>query len=801
MAVLTLALAGQAGAQDAQNPFGGGQANADPFGGAPGGNAAGGGQAGADPFGGGPAVADPFGGPGPGQGPAVAPPGAGDGQQPRPGGLPIGKDETNPVVLAIRDMNPTTPTDLLFAVRSLLDIGRTDEAKFFLIKLIEARPDRDVLLGFHREYGESFFHRLQRDHRMTPEGEQFADAVLQVAHQAAHDPQRLRDLVKQLASSSPVKRYRAIDALRRVEYSAVPLLLEALADPARSQEQPAVRSAIPELGAYLLEPMLGALETPDVNLRMQVIQVLGQFRSPRALGQLVGPLADPDSPDDVRRAAARSIVEIVGQVPDRSQVERFLYERASDYYDGMLPGRLDHEDRITLWTWDAQQKTSVARRFEAKDASRLYAARLARDLYHVASDSVPNRRLYLLTNLEFAKYEAGLDKPLDLSEGSIARQAAAVGVDALEDLLSYAMETRRPVAATAAAELLGSFGDADLVQSTGGQPRTLVLALRDGDRRLRMAAAEAILRLDPQSPYAGSSYLTEALGFMIRTVGSRRVLVAHPRLDKSQSLVGLLLEMGFEADSASTGREAFRLASRSPDYEFVLISDALDRPSAHETIQMMRKDPRTSRLVVGLMGRQETLRSAETFAETDPLVLAFPRPLDATGMSFQAGRLLRLAGRDLVGYDERLDQAEQALDSLLRLTEQPRTYDFYDLYRQTSAFQVALSTPQLATKAATLLGRLGSPEAQRSLVTAASQHGRPLSIREAAATAFADAVQRRGLLLSRDEILLQYERYNQSEYLDVGTQKVLGAVLDAIEAPSEAAKTQTEPQGQESAAS
>jgi hypothetical protein len=123
------------------------------------------------------------------------------------------------------------------------------------------------------------------------------------------------------------------------------------------------------------------------------------------------------------------------------------------------------------------------------------------------------------------------------------------------------------------------------------------------------------------------------------------------------------------------------------------------------------------------------------------------------------------------------------------------------LHRQTAAFQAALSTPHLAAKAATLLGRLGSPEAQRALVTVASQHAVPLAIRKAAAAAFSEAVQRRGPLLTRDEILLQYDRYNRSEHLDVGTQQVLGEVLDAIEAPSQAAKTQTEPPAQATAAS
>jgi HEAT repeat protein len=689
-------------------------------------------------------------------------------------------------------MNPTKPPELMFAVRSLFDIGRTDEAKYFLIQLMEAKPSDQLLAQFYSEYGEALFYRLGQDHRMTPEGEQFAQTVLGAAHRSAHDPARIQNLVSELSSTSPARRHQAIDSLRRLEWSAVTPLLHALADPSRADEHPQIRTAITQMGDFLLDPMLGAMETPDEALRKQVIQVLGQFRSTRALVALVGPLADPDSSKELREAVAEAVVAIVGQLPDRQQVTRFLFDRANAYLDGMLPGRLDFEDRVAIWTWDADKKTSVQIRLAARDASLLVASRLARDLYRLEPGNVDYRRLYLVTNLHWAKQSGGLGRPLDLGQGSLGAQLAAVGSEAVEDALTYAMETRRHVAATAAAELLGRLGDPGLLQSSGGRPRPLVLALLHSDRRLRMAAAEAILQIDPQSAYAGSSYVTDALGYFIGTVGTRRALVVHPRLENSQTLVGLLLELGFEADSASTGREAFRLAARHPDYEFALISDAVDRPSAAETIQMFRKDPRTGKLVIGLMGRQDTLQAAESFAETDDLVLAFPQPLDQAGLTFQAGRLLRLAGQDLVTYEERLDQAARAMKHLLRLTEQPTVYDFYDFHRLTAALEAALASAPLAAQAATLLGRLGSPEAQRALVTVASQHGRPLADRRAAADAFADAVQTRGLLLTRDEILLQYERYNRSEFLDTGTQQVLGQILDAIEAPSQAAKTQVE---------
>jgi hypothetical protein len=61
---------------------------------------------------------------------------------------------------------------------------------------------------------------------------------------------------------------------------------------------------------------------------------------------------------------------------------------------------------------------------------------------------------------------------------------------------------------------------------------------------------------------------------------------------------------------------------------------------------------------------------------------------------------------------------------------------------------------------------------------------RPISDRQAAAAAFAQAVTSRGLFLTQQQIATQFDRYNASERLDAETQAVLGSLLDAIEAPT-----------------
>jgi hypothetical protein len=184
------------------------------------------------------------------------------------------------------------------------------------------------------------------------------------------------------------------------------------------------------------------------------------------------------------------------------------------------------------------------------------------------------------------------------------------------------------------------------------------------------------------------------------------------------------------------------------------------------------------------MAREENLGEAARLAEQDSLTISFPRPHDPQAVSRAAAQLLALSGAGYVSRDERLRQAVASLGDLARLADWPDRYRFYDLLRQQEAIVSALNTPELSVQAARVLGRLGSPLAQRALVELASQNSRPLAARRAAAAAFADATGRCGLGLTSQEIRLQYDRYNQSAALDRATQQLLGFLLDSIEASS-----------------
>ncbi len=99
----------------------------------------------------------------------------------------------------------------------------------------------------------------------------------------------------------------------------------------------------------------------------------------------------------------------------------------------------------------------------------------------------------------------------------------------------------------------------------------------------------------------------------------------------------------------------------------------------------------------------------------------------------------------------------------------------------------ALYTPELGAGAVAVLGNLGTAVAQTALVDLASRWTQPLAIRTAATEALWKNTAEHGILLTSRQILLQYDRYNQSQNLDSATQGVLASILNCIEAPLKAA--------------
>lgn len=727
----------------------------------------------------------------------------------------------DPIIVQLRESAPETLDQLTRALRITSQLGRADEFKTYSGDWLKLTPTDADLAALNRKYGADFFFELSRREDLQPEGEQIANAVLAGAARHARDPARLSDLINKL--SDPATQTAAQRGLREAGDAGIVALIHALADDTFKADRPAVRNALAALGRDTIEPLIATLSAPVPEARADAAIVLGRLRSRRAIPFLIGlAAAETDSPN--RMAAQQSLQRLGMPTPSSRQAAEFLTERIHSLLAGEIVGKLDANDEIPLWHWDEKGQTARLDRYPKEEAALVVADRLAEQLGQLNPDR-SQQQLALLVQLEADQTIAGLDQPIPQEKGTAWESSQLLGIEVTEGALVDAIELDRPTAVAALAQVLGASGRSELLDPENGRESPLVKALGFPDRRVQVAALKAILALDPDQPFKGAGRVVEAMKYLLGSSGQPRVLVGHPRFEESTRIGALYGNLGYEADSAATGRSLVRQATENPDYELILISETIDGPNVQETVQILRKDPRTARIPLGIMEHFVVLNpkyipepleftkehkkaivplteeqrtkmlladerhapqrlpggKAEKAADAVKLAVVVPSPYSPEALQYVHDQVMRLAPTRHVAPEIRLEHTYYVLEQVASLLSREQPPEFYDFLQLEPAVIAASRVPPLSAQAATVLGLLGSPKSQLTLVEQASLPANATEDRDAAVQAFARAVKRRGIGLTTAQIERLYVLHKQSTDEQ---QAQLRELLDIIEAPT-----------------
>ncbi len=685
----------------------------------------------------------------------------------------------NPAVDTIVESNPKTPRDLLQAAVSLAALDRPDLAKRYINQLLASEASGPALADLARHFGSATLMQLAGDKSLNPQSKQLADKVLAAAAVERHEPARLAAYIKQLSDPSPDKQLEAVTAMRDAGPRAVPLLLASIADPAQAGTHALAREAVIGMGVGATPPLIAAVGATDPAVQAAAIGLLADLGpQPFVVNDLLVPYLSERSNPEVRRAAKIALQRLVGVLPNRMDAIALLEREVRAYLRRERPLRGDESPLVAVWQWDPAAKTVVMAEYPPDRASAFIAARLAGELLELSPNIAEHRRLFLISMLESAVYRVGLDNPLPRGAGTEYDLAAQFGVESINDALAEALATGNTTAAKGAAQILGDLGDSRFL-TNDGQPAPLVRALRSHDRRLRVAAAAAIMKFKPSAPFAGSSWLTDTLAEMAASTGRRGAAIGFPTLAPLQQLAGMTNALGLQTQTGTTGRDLFAAATQSPDVELILVSARLNHSTAVEVVQQLREDPRTADVPICVMAELDERGFAEQAMAKFPGVFVETRPPSLEAMQRIVARAAALAQDHFVPAKLRQQEAVVALDWLAQLAVLPP--EIADVRHYEPTIVRALYSPLTTAHAAAVLSRLPTPLSQRSLVDLASTGAQPLAMRQASAAAFAQSVRQFGVRLAPSEIALQYDRYNQSAALDKPTQQLLGGLLDVIE--------------------
>lgn len=655
----------------------------------------------------------------------------------------------SPAVEATLALPRTEPRHFVESALALADLGAVAEAEQVVGELAGQALSDEQYAALVDQVGTAALARLGRE---LPSAAPIVDKALAAASAAATSPERLQSLVGKLGGDRD-EAIEAIRALRLTGQVGVDYCMAQLAEADDPKVRARLREALVALDPISQPTIFAATGSDNEAVATEAAYALGRLaelgrtRSPIAAALVAGRAFEPGAVGDAARWAYSKLTGQPPRIPAAKQ-------RLDAAIDELLAGAVLFADGAP-----ADESFDV----------RL-AARLAADLAALEPTDTYAARRALMLGLE-----TGDGASLD---ASATYEVSAVLGEALEHGLHHA--------ALLAAAGLGERGDPAALAAANGAVAPLAQALESPHPVVRFAAADAIVAINPQTPFAGSSRLADVLLYLAAAEGDDVAVVAYPQLAKAGETAGWLLGAGYVALPANRGEDALRIATESPDTRLVLIDMSVSLPGARETIFRLRRSPETALVPIAVLAPDGRLGEAQRLADEHGGegggVIALPRPHSLEATASMAERLVRLAPAEWPHAQTRLANAAAARKAIAKLVAEGPAFYGFDRRAERVAQLSGLggSEESLATLAA-----LGTPESQLRLLDAASLEARPVTDRNAAADAFALSVRDHGVLLTTDQIRRQYDRYNLSATAPAETQEVLGRLLDVIEGNKE----------------
>src|SRR5262249_54330357 len=155
--------------------------------------------------------------------------------------------------------------------------------------------------------------------------------------------------------------------------------------------------------------------------------------------------------------------------------------------------------------------------------------------------------LYLALSLAAEIRKGGFDRPLATGPGTAHDLALSVGSDVTLDVLVESFRSRRPAVAVAALKALGQIATLAQLKLTAPRASPVVAALDYPDPRVQLAAASAILQVDPKTAFRGSPRVVEVLKRALAGDGRPHAVVGEVSAERGAQIGGFLNELGYEA--------------------------------------------------------------------------------------------------------------------------------------------------------------------------------------------------------------------------------------------------------------
>jgi hypothetical protein len=693
---------------------------------------------------------------------------------------------------------PETPQQFWDALMFEINIGKFDIAavhlKGLLDSLDKSKDKDDEVLKLEKKEGLAAFLRLRliakwsEDAKVQKEAKDNVEALLQLVtttlKKHLKDPERIARYTKKLSAPTREEREYALQQLQRSGSAAIPHLVAALRDALPdSPERRAIRAALPRLYKETVPPLLAALDIKDDVLRAELFDVFHQRADKRVVPYLW--YLSAAGKEMVGRRATDLLVYFLGvpaeKLPDpkvalTDEAERYYRHKA--YADAPDPKAM-----VTVWRWDEKEGQIVSQDLLISDAEEYYGLRFARQALDLDATYRPAQTVLLSLALDKASGRAGLDQPLPREARELL---STVNPELVTAVLDRALTEHRGPVILGAVRALGDLGEVRAARPPETKPPSreravnyreprpvLVRALNYPDRRVQLAAADALLRIPgPPAPLAS----VRVVDVLRRAVAAEpdlkaelapKLLVADFNTDQANAIAQAARQAGFDVaadDIAHTGREVLRRLAVAGDVDALLLSASLPDPQLPYLMSELRADSSSGLLPIFVLASREQEDRLRRFYEKryrnvwviPDVVWRDPEDLKKTLLE-QIGK----TDQKPLSKDERKNNAGEAMRWLNRMAV--GEVRGYDVRLADRTILKATQSDELGPLAIEATGRLPGEQPQRELARVVLDNGRDVKLRAAAAYELGRHIQQHRNRLTNDQVKALQELFAKKD--------------------------------------
>lgn len=582
-----------------------------------------------------------------------------------------------------------------------------------------------------------------------------------------HDRERIQSYIEDLGGTPQQELFAIKGLIDGGEYS-VPLMIDALQDPAKKEIWPRIIQALSRLEKDAVGPMVQALAIQDNAIRQYLIKALGDIGYPHSIAYLRRTFLDPTSIPETKEAvnlSIRRIEQLSGRTFPGSAEESFV-QLSERYYNEDEAVRADSRlETANVWYWDAAGQGLNPVKVPTKIFGPVMAMRCAEQALIQRSDSAPAISLWLASNI---RREARLGfniesgDPNEKGEEDATRPpnfpralyfTMAAGPRYAHQVLGRALKDTDSAVALGAIEALRlTAGESSLVGSDDAK-QPLAQSLKFPDLVVRIRAALALGAALPATKFADSELVVPVLASTLAQTGREQFIVVDVDRDNGNRFAGFLRNNGADAIVEATFLGALgRARTDFQSISGVLIASDIYDPDMAGAVSQLRGEFKYAKTPVIILSKPAQELMARDFAASDPYIEAISSSADESALNAALDRVRTRTGQSALNSELAMSMALQASGTLRRIVEHGRTA--FDVRPAAPALIGALSSPEerLQTSAASALALINAPEAQRAIAHVALSSGNSVTLRVSAFSSLSESARTHGDMLEESQI-------------------------------------------------